>query len=76
MLKELDSIAGDLLGLHGYPVQPISWSAIFGTPRSQDPKRTVPARPQPAREAAVNRREKSIYGPSTPDMSMDETGRS
>ena len=31
MLKELSNIANGLLGLHGYPMQPISWSA----PREQ-----------------------------------------
>lgn len=30
MLKELNGIANDMLGLHGYPVQRISWGEIFG----------------------------------------------
>jgi hypothetical protein len=29
MLKELNAIAGGLLGLQGYPVEPISWADMF-----------------------------------------------
>jgi len=29
VLRELNNIASDLLGLHGYPLQPIAWGGIF-----------------------------------------------
>ena len=43
MLKELNTIAGDLLGLHGYSLQPVTWAEIFGTR-----KRTPTSGPKPA----------------------------
>jgi len=30
VLRELNNIAKDLLGLHGYPVQPVAWGEMFG----------------------------------------------
>ncbi|GAA0715846.1 hypothetical protein [Dokdonella soli] len=54
MLKELNIIANGLLNLHGYPVQPIAWPAIFGAPRNEGSKRIAAARPQSMREAAAS----------------------
>jgi len=52
MLRELNDIASDLLGLHGYPLQPIAWGGIFGQRVRRDTEDTparrstnVPARP-------------------------------
>lgn len=52
MLRELNNIASDLLGLHGYPLQPIAWGGIFGERARQDAANTlvqrstnVPAQP-------------------------------
>lgn len=53
MLKEMNTIATDLLGLHGYPTQPLSWSGVFG----MRGKRAVSKRPQPTGKATPTRRD-------------------
>lgn len=37
MLKQLNGIAAGLLGLHGYPAEPISWAATRPSPVPADP---------------------------------------
>ncbi|HEY0231896.1 MAG TPA: hypothetical protein VGC55_11640 [Dokdonella sp.] len=58
MLRELNNIASDMLGLHGYPMQPVAWGEIFGKRARADAAKTV-ARP-------------SVHVPATPaDTSRD-----
>ncbi|MFI4970728.1 MAG: hypothetical protein ACHP7D_11025 [Lysobacterales bacterium] len=49
----MNTIATGLLGLHGYPTQPLSWSGVFGVRA----KRAVPKRPQPTGNATPGRRD-------------------
>ena len=63
MLRELNTIANDLLGLHGYPMQPVAWGGIFGKRAGKDAAKptakvptNVPATPAgTARSAAAGR---------------------
>jgi hypothetical protein len=46
MLKELNGIAGGLLGLHGYPVQPFSWGAQAESKPAAEPVNVPRAKPR------------------------------
>ena len=50
MLKEMNTIAAGLLGLHGYPLVPLSWAGMFGG-------RAAPKRSEPTDNPAPDRRE-------------------
>ena len=63
MLRELNNIANDLLGLHGYPMQPVAWGGIFGKRAGTDAAKTtakvptnVPATPAGTARSAAPRR--------------------
>jgi len=48
MLKQLNGIAAGLLGLHGYPVEPISWAPTRPSPALADPAAAAAAAPRVA----------------------------
>ncbi len=54
MLKELNSLASGLLGLHGFPVRPIRWSGHADARESDGAgarRAHEPARPRPRHAA-------------------------
>jgi len=60
VLRELNIIAKDMLGLYGYRMEPVAWSEIFGRRARADagerlakPSTNVPATPAGAARTAV-----------------------
>lgn len=55
MLKELNRLAGDLLGLHGYPTRPPQWRGDAAGANVPPPRPVVP-HARPPRQAVATLR--------------------
>lgn len=65
MLKELNSIANGMLGLHGYPLQPLAWGEMFGRKRGSVADAAAPTRADATAKTAVARGARAPFGTRT-----------